>query len=171
MKKLFCLLLCLAVVFTFAACGSKEPVKTETQNGGNNKVEATHSFTYDGTKVEMGVEANDVLEKLGEPKSVTEEASCAFDGLDKTYSYGSFYVTTYPNGQKENFYSAWFVDDSVATDEGIYIGSSKTDVENAYGKDAFDGINSFSVTKGKSKLTIIIEDDFVTDITYDAIID
>lgn len=168
MKKLVCLLLCLFTMFVFAGCGSKE---TEAKVENQTTTEEAHSFTYEGTKIQMGVVANDVLEKLGEAKSVTEEASCAFEGLDKTYFYGSFYVTTYPNGDKENFYSAWFADDTITTDKGVYIGSTKADVESAYGSETFDGVNSFSITKGNSKLTIIVEDDFVTNITYDAIVE
>lgn len=170
MKKLLCSLLCLLVLFLFVGCSDSDN-KTATKTDTNTPTAESHSFTYEGTKIEMGTEANDVLEQLGEPKSYTEEASCAFEGLDKTYFYGSFYVTTYPDGDKENFYSAWFADDSITTAEGIYIGSSKADVEKAYGSDAFDGVNSFTILKGKSKLTVIIEDDFVTDITYDAIVD
>ena len=167
MKKIISLVLCLLLVFCFAGCGGNETAKTD--NGG--KTEAVHSFTYNGVKVEMGVDATDILAKLGEPKSVTEEASCAFEGMDRTYFYGSLYVTTYPNGEKENIYGAWFVDDSVTTDENIYIGATKAEVETAYGSDTFDGTSSYVITKGKSKLTIIVEDDAVTGITYDAIVE
>lgn len=169
MKKIISLILCLLLVFCFAGCGDNGNDNTKTDNGG--KKEAVHSFTYNGVKVEMGVDAADILSKLGEPKSMTEEASCAFEGMDRTYFYGSLYVTTYPNGEKENIYGAWFVDDSVTTDEGVYIGASKADVEKAYGADAFDGTSSYVITKGASKLTIIVEDDAVTGITYDAIVE
>ena len=166
MKKIISLCLCLMFIFVFVGCGGDT---AKTDNGG--KTEAVHSFTYNGTKVEMSVDATDILAKLGEPKSKTEEASCAFEGMDRTYFYGSLYVTTYPNGDKENIYGAWFVDDSVTTDEGIYIGATKAEVENAYGADTFDGSSAYVITKGASKLTIIVEDDVVTGITYDAIVE
>ena len=166
MKKIIALVLCLLFMFAFVGCGG-EAAKTDS----NANTEPAHSFTYNGVKVEMGVDATDILAGLGEPKSKTEEASCAFEGLDRTYFYGSLYVTTYPNGDKENIYGAWFVDDSVTTDENIYIGATKEEVETAYGADAFDGSNSYVITKGASKLTIIVEDDVVTGITYDAIVE
>lgn len=169
MKKIISLLLCLMMLTVFAGCGGKSTETDKTDNTG--KTEPAHSFTYNDTKVEMGVEATDILAKLGEPKSVTEEASCAFEGMDRTYFYGSLYVTTYPDKDKEYIYGAWFVDDSVTTDDNIYIGATKQDVEAAYGADAFDGSNSYVITKGASKLTIIVEDDAVTGITYDAIVE
>ncbi len=170
MKKIIALALVFCMVFMFAACGGeKTPDKNDTNVNTNNA--PAHSFTVAGNKIEMGADATSVLPALGEPKSKTEEASCAFEGLDKTYFYGSYYVTTYPNGDKENFFSAWFVDDSVSTEEGIYIGASKQEVENAYGADTFNGSNAYVITKGQSKLTIILKDDAVSSITYDYIVD
>jgi hypothetical protein len=166
MKKILCLAVAVLLIFTFAACGNDSG---STDNSGNNA--AVHSFTVNGTEVKMGVDATEILKNLGEPKSKTEEASCAFEGLDRTYFYGNFYMTTYPNGEKENVFGAWFVDDTVSTAEGIYIGSSKADVEKAYGADSFNGSNAYVVEKGKSKLTVIIKDDKCSAITYDAIVD
>ena len=112
-----------------------------------------------------------MLEALGEPKSYTEESSCAFEGLDKTYYYGSFYLSTYPMGGKDFVYVLWFADDTVTTAEGIRIGSTQAQVETAYGKDAFNGTNAFEMSKGSSKLTILITDGIVSGIRYEGIID
>ncbi|MBO5090244.1 MAG: hypothetical protein J6C27_04975 [Clostridia bacterium] len=169
MKKsiVLAVIICIMAI-VFAGCGGQS-TNTGSSDGKNN--EPTLSFTVNGTKVELGVDATDILKSLGEPKSVTEEASCAFEGLDKTYFYGNFYLTTYPNGDKENIYSCWFVDDSLSTDENIYIGATKAEVESAYGAESFNGNNAYVIKKGASMLTIIIEDDCVSAITYDAIID
>lgn len=169
-KKLF-LLIIFSLILTFVGCGSDTKSDTDAPSANNETAVAAHSFSYNNIKIEMGTVANDVLSKLGEPKSVTEETSCAFEGMDKTYYFGSFYVTTYPNGDKENFYSAWFVDDSLTTEEGIYIGASKAAVDTAYGADSFNGTNAYIINKGASKLTVILTDDVVSAITYDAIID
>lgn len=173
MKKIISLALVLCMVFMFAACGSdtSSDKNADTNVNANANTEAAHSFTVNGNKIEMGKDATDVLAALGEPKSKTEEASCAFEGLDKTYFYGSYYITTFPNGEKENFFSAWFVDDSVTTEEGIYIGVSKQEVEDAYGADTFNGSNAYVITKGQSQLTVILKDDVVSSITYDYIVD
>lgn len=162
MKKILSIILCFVFVLAFSACGD-----TNTKS----PAVSAHSFASDEVKIEMGVNAADILANLGDPKTVTEEASCAFDGMDKTYYYGNFYLTTYPDGNDEYVYSAWFVDDSLTTEEGIYIGADKSEVENAYGTDCFNGSNAYVIDKGNSKLTVIVEDDTVTGITYDAIVD
>lgn len=131
----------------------------------------TLTFTYNGLEIAPHADAAPVIEALGEPKSYTEETSCAFDGLDKTYYYGSFYLATYPRDGKDYVYTIWFADDTVTTAEGIRIGSTQTQVEEAYGPDSFDGSNSYVITKGKSRLVILIEDETVSGIRYEAILD
>jgi len=54
----------------------------------------------------------------------------------------------------------------VENDEGICIGSSKADVEAAYGAENYNGTNAFEVTKGSGKLTIILENDVVSSVQY-----
>ena len=167
MKKVLVILLSFIMLLSFAACG--EDTKTENK-GGNavlNEQVPGHSFTYKGEKIEMGAPSGDIIPKLGEAKSVTEQPSCATDGMDTTYFYGSLYITTSPFEENELFYTAWFVDDSLSTEEGIYIGASKTDVDAAYGEDSFNGLNAYVITKGNTKLTIVIKDDVVSQITYE----
>ena len=168
MKKLLLVILSAIMLLSFTACGEDKKTGDNQNKPVNDTNVASHSFTYKDAKIEMGAEANDVLAKLGDAKSVSEQRSCAFDGMDKTYYYGSLYVTTYPDQGKEFFYNAWFVDDSVTTEEGIYIGSPKADVDNAYGAEKYNGLNAYMIEKGNSKLTIIIKDDVVSSVTYEA---
>ena len=172
MKKFCALLLSLILVLTFAACGAK-PADDNNGDENNNSItnEPGYSFTVSGVKVEMGALAKDVIDAIGGTPSYTEETSCAFEGLDKTYGYGGYYITTYPDGDKDYIYSAWFVDDSVTTAEGIYIGSTKAEVEAAYGADCFDDAGSATLSKGNTELIIILEDDAVVEIQYQAIVE
>ncbi len=126
-------------------------------------------FTYQGTGIAIDAEAAPILAALGEPKSYTEESSCVFDGLDKTYHYGSFYLVTCTKEGTDYVARIWFADDSVSTQEGICIGASRADVEEAYG-DVFGEENSCTVVRGSSKLTILMENDVVTSIQYELII-
>lgn len=179
MKKLICLILVLALAVSFAACGgsgaaagSNNNSQGEQNNSVNNEEkEEGYVFHHNGTAVVMNADAAPILAALGEPNSYTEEASCAFSGLDKTYFYGNFYLQTYPQGDKDYVYGVWFADDSVSTDEGVYVGMAKADVEKAYGADAFNGSNAYVLTKGKTTLTIIIKDDVVSSIQYDAVVE
>ncbi len=174
MKKLFCLLLALCLLLSLAACGGDGSDTTAGSNAAGENSDQTpdepgYVFTYKNTEIAMHAEAGPILTALGEAKSYTEEASCAFDGLDKTYFYGSFYLQTYPQGDKDYVYSLWLMDDSVQTPEGIYIGATQAQVEQVYGADSFNGDNAFILTKGACKLTIILDSGAVSSIQYDAV--
>ena len=163
MKKLLCLILCLAMFACLCACGS-----TESSNSGsdNTGTAGGYKFTYNGTTIAMSADAAPIVAALGEPKKFTEEASCAFTGMDKTYFYGSYYIQTYPMGDKDYIYGVWFADDSVSTPEGVYIGAAQAEVEKAYGADTFNGTNSYGVKKTAGTLTVILTDGVVSSIQY-----
>ena len=176
MKKIFALILALTMVLTMAACGGETAPETTAPVSGGEQAPITPDasswkYTVRGVDVMMNAEAAPVLEALGEAVSYTEEASCAFEGLDKTYYYGGFYLQTYPLGDADYIYSLWLVDDSSTTPEGIYIGASQAEVEAAYGADAFNGSNAYILTGTTSTLTIILADGVVSSIQYDAIVE
>lgn len=161
MKRISLFLLAAIILLSLVGCGSTDL----------DPQEENYSFTYNGTKITLGAEATSILNALGEPRSYTEEPSCAFDGVDKTYYYGSFYMSTYPLDGKDYVYSIWFADDSVATNDGIRIGTTKAQVEAICGADCFNGTNVYSQTQGITKLTILMEDGMVSSIQYELIID
>lgn len=197
MKKLISLLLVLSMMLTLAACGGAEPTEPAKENNPTEAPAAqteaptaeteapaaetetpateapaasgTYTFTYGSTTISMKQDTAEVLPGLGEPKSYTEEESCAFEGLSKTYYFGSFYLETYPDGETDRVYCVWLVDDSVTTEEGIYIGSSYADVEAAYGAEYYNGKNAFIIRTADCILTIILENDAVNSIQYTAI--
>ena len=181
MKKTIFLILTLCLLVSFTACGGETPAPStpvETAAPGTEAVTATTPvtteapaedgfvFNCNGTAISMHAPAAPIVEALGEPKKYTESASCAFEGLDKTYYYGSFYLDTYPMGEEDFVYGWWFADDTLTTEEGIYIGASQADVEKAYGADAFNGTNAYVITKGDTMLTIILEEGMVSSIQY-----
>ena len=176
MKKLFALTLALMLVLTMAACGGEKPAETTAPVSGGEMAPITPDasswkYTVRGVDILMNAEAAPVLEALGEPVSFTEEASCAFTGLDKTYNYGGFFLQTYPLNDVDYIYSAWLMDDSSETPEGIYIGATQAEVEAAYGTDGFNGDNAYIMEGTTSKLTIILTDGVVSSIQYDAIVE
>ena len=161
MKRISVFLLAAIMLLSLVGCGSTD-IDPQEEN---------FSFTYNGTRITLGAEAAPIIDALGEPRSYTEEPSCAFDGMDKTYYYGSFYISTYSLDGKVHIYNLWFADDGVATDEGICIGSTQSQVEDAYGKECFNGTNSFAMTRGQSKLVILIEGGKVSSIRYEVILE
>ena len=117
-------------------------------------------------ELKLYAEAEPVIAALGEPIKYSETASCAFDGLDKNYYYGNLYIDTYPEGGKDYIYGWWFADDTLTTEEGIYIGATQAEVETAYGADTFNGTNAYVITKGEGTLTVIMKDGIVNSIQY-----
>ena len=174
MKKILALVLALAMTLTLAACGGETTPETTApaaQNTPATPDAASWKYTVQGVDILMHAPAAPILEALGEPVKYSEEASCAFTGLDKTYYYGGFYLQTYPMGEEDFIFSAWLVDDSSTTPEGIYIGATQAEVEAAYGADGFNGSNAYIMTGTTSTLTIILEDGVVSSIQYDAIVE
>ncbi len=192
MKKLICLILALAVVCALTACGGNTtastqpnvPAATSAPDSTSAAAEPTdapvteteapvssdaYTFTYGSTTIAMNDDTASFIAALGEPKSYTEEESCAFEGLSKTYYFGSFYLETYPDGSTDRVYCVWLVDDSVTTEEGIYIGSTQQQVENAYGAQWYNGKNAYIVKTGDCILTIILENNVVNSIQYTAV--
>jgi len=178
MKKILIFVLAVCMLLSLAACGSDSTGDTGSTSGTNGTTGTTVGntneptvneafvFTYKGTQIKLHANMAPILAALGEPKSYTEQASCAFEGLDKTYYYGGFYIDTYPIGNQDYVYDFWFADDSVATAEGIYIGATKAQVETAYGAASFNGSNAYEITEGDGMLTIILTDGVVSSIQY-----
>ena len=173
MKKIFALILALAMVLTLAACGGESAPETTAPAAKAPMAPDASSWKYTvrGVDILMHADAAPILEALGEPVSFTEEASCAFTGLDKTYNYGGFFLQTYPLGDVDYIYSAWLMDDSSETPEGIYIGASQAEVEAAYGTEGFNGSNAYILKGTTSTLTIILDDGVVSSIQYDAVVE
>lgn len=128
-------------------------------------------FTVEGTRIVMNALAQPVLDALGGPLQHSETASCAFDGVEKTNYYGSFFLTTYPSKEGDRIHSVWFVDDTVATEEGIHIGSTRDEVEMIFGNDSFSSPDCCVAADGNTTLTITLTDGVVTAVLYEAIVD
>lgn len=121
------------------------------------------SMTADGASLSLDAPAKQILDTLGAPYGYTETASCAFAGTEKTYDFGGFYLRTYPAKDGDRILGWWFSSGSLSTPEGITIGSSRDQVEAAYGE--FTG-SACVVSRGEEKLTILLENDAVTTVQY-----
>ena len=177
-KRLFCILLALSLTAALAACGQKSenPGGQNTGGpdasgqGGAGGQTSADGYAFVVSKADnyiVAIDDNmaDVLAALGEPLSYFEAASCAFEGLDKTYTYSGFVITTRPDGDQDYVNSILLTDDSVVTPEGIYIGCSADEVTAAYGEGSRME-NVISYTKGNSAMNFILEDDKVISIEY-----
>ena len=185
-KKIVSGILIAATVLALTGCGSSgekqisgnvnnnEQAKTEQQSGaGSNqdskKNETTgkdYVFKTKNTEITIDAEAANILSQLGDPLSKFDSPSCAFGDLDVIYTYGGFEVDTYQLKGVDYISAVILQDDSVSTQEGLYIGEDASKVEEIYGKPSeVNGTNKIYTGKNM-KLTVIIKDGKVSSIQY-----
>ena len=132
----------------------------------------THSgyvFQAGNAVIGMNEDSEPILAALGAWNDYFEAESCAFQGLDKTYTYPSFELYTYPKGNRDMVNSITLLDDSVSTPEGIKIGSAEADIVAAYGEGYVLENGVYQYTKDKSILSIFTTGGVVDGIEYTAI--
>lgn len=132
-------------------------------NGGNSR---GYTFTFNGVAVEMDADAAPVIGKLGEPVSYFEAQSCAFEGLDKIYTYNGFEIDTYPVKDTDCISAVIFKDDSVMTAEGVGIGDTKEKLEQVYGNEGTREDGMLVYGKDGMKLCFILKDDEIISVEY-----
>ena len=119
----------------------------------------------------MGADASKVIEGLGEADEYFESESCAFEGLDKVYTYPGFKLNTYPDGDKDYVLSVVFMDDTVSTDKGISIGSTKDEVTDAYGEASEESAAKLVYESGDTELAIGLNGDSVSSVEISAVVE
>lgn len=178
------LVCCMMGVGLFAGCGSSnapagngdtapavsEEVPAESSQPAVEEPAADAGYVYTQGGVDVAVKGlmDPIVDAWGEPDKYFESESCAFQGMDKVYTYGSVVINTYPENDKDYVLTIELKDDTITTAEGIYIGSSKDDVIAAYGTATTETDVAFVYEKGECQLTFFFEDDCVTNITYAA---
>lgn len=136
----------------------------EQVSSSNEKQEEAFVFSYNNKDINLADEFS--TEKYGEEIEYSEIASCAFEGLDKTYKYDHYEITTFPDGDKDKIFSIYFLDENVSTKEGVKISDSYDDMVQAYGTSYTQEGNVYTYIKGKTKLEFIVENDVITSIEY-----
>ncbi|HHT51501.1 MAG TPA: hypothetical protein GXZ78_08600 [Eubacteriaceae bacterium] len=162
MKKIIMLLV---IVLLFVGCSNGENTAGPVNNGEEQQSKG-FEFVYNGITIRMYDEASQILEGLGEEVDYFEAESCAFQGMDKIYTYGPFELHTHEIDGIDHVSSIIFLDDSISTKEGIYLFSSLDEVLQAYGDNYTEEHGLYTYEMGNSKLLILIEDDEVVSIEY-----
>lgn len=131
----------------------------ETEN-----TEDVYVFEDNGKQIPLGAEYSSL--NLGDAKDYYEVQSCAFDGMDKIYTFDNYEVHTYPENGTDKVLSVYFLDDQVSTTEGVKIGDSLDKMTQTYGTDYEQLDTQYTYTKGLTQLIFIVEDGSITSIEY-----
>lgn len=160
MKKLS-LLLTILLLF-LAGCSNSNSAQTTAKAKG-------YVFVNNGITIAMNEKTAPILKKLGEPKDYFEAESCAFQGMEKTYTFNGFELHTYEMDKVDYVASIIFLDDSVSTKEGISLNADLNDVIKAYGDKYTKKLSLYTYQLERSKISFMIENNKVTSIEYMAI--
>ena len=125
MKKLLTLLLAVLLFTTlFAGCSGKDAAPFS---------KADLYLTIGGSKYVCDGNVQDLLSVFGDGYEYSEAISCAYDGLDKIFSYDGLDIYTRPEGEKD-LVSELCAYEDVTSSKGIAIGASADEVRTAYGE-------------------------------------
>ena len=103
---------------------------------------------------------------LPEANSVYQVPSCAIEGTDNVYNYGTIEVTAFDDGNGEVIYSVYIMDANTPTNEGLYIGDTLDHIVAAYGEDYTREGNQITYQKGDTLLIIILGGEYVQSIDF-----
>ena len=131
----------------------------ETEN-----TEDIYLFKSDDTEIPLGAEYSSL--NLGDSKDYYEVQSCAFNGMDKIYTFDNYEIHTYPDNGTDKVLSVYFLNDQVSTTEGVKIGDSLDKMTQTYGTDYEQLDTQYIYTKGLTQLIFIVEDGNITSIEY-----
>lgn len=165
MKRFLVLFLSVILAISFVSCTAP----ADNGQGGKPAKDSKYFFkvaSKDNYAVKIDADMADVLEALGQPLKYFEAASCAFDGLDKTYTYAGYVILTRPDGKKDYINSIQLTDDSVQTPEGAYIGMTTEAVKGIYGDPTEETATLLSYTDGNTTLNFVLKDAKVISIEY-----
>lgn len=110
--------------------------------------------------------AGSVTSSLGEPMNVATAPSCYTNGGEsKIYTYDGLIVECYVLDGAETICCVTITNANYSTDKGIKIGSSKAEVEAAYG--AGEEIGYYTIyPSGNKELDVKYEGDVVTELMF-----
>ena len=161
MKKLIAIMLAALMLASLTACDGGDPVQT-TPTTTEALAEEGFCFTLSGVKLVPCADFDPT--KLPEADSVYEVPSCAIEGTDNVYNYGTVEITAYDDGTGEVIYSIYILDANTSTDEGLYLGDDLAMAESLYGTDYTRDGSQITYRKGNTLLVLLMEDDYVSSI-------
>lgn len=194
MKKLFASMVCVLLILNLTACGKEnfeeplitrpaeaigtEAMEAETQPTEITYVEGTEElvvftgnyiFIVDGIELTPGMDFDPSI--LPEAESIYEVPSCAIEGTDNLYNYGTFELTVFDDGTREQLYSILLTDPNITTPEGLALGDNADKVLELYGENFIMQGSAYVYTGDTGMLYIIVHGNAVASIEYRMIVE
>ncbi len=127
LKKTRLLILVVMFVVMLSACGAKAGMSEDDL-----------IFHVGDSAFALDSDASKLVEALGENYTYSEAVSCAYVGMDKVFSYDGIDIFTYPLDDIDRIDEIYITSDAYQTAKGITVGSTLSEIQAAYGKDAAD---------------------------------
>lgn len=165
-KKVIFLIISIVIIATCVGLIMKNnKEKIEGSKNENNIERTSLSIKYKDVELVPGTEFNS--DKINEEASLSEIQSCAFDGVDKVYTYEKFEIIVASINGKDTVYSIYFDNDGVETAEGVKVTDTKDKMIEKYGTEYKEELGSkYIYVNGNVELSFIIENDIITAIEY-----
>ena len=154
-KSIFAILVVALLALTATAC--KDGKKGE---------ESSLYVEYNGIKIVMGAEADEIIESLGEPIDRTEMGDCGGLGAQVRYSYPSLDVYVLETNSGNTIDEISFRDDIVTTPDGVYIGMDIKSAKAMLGEPESEDDRQLEYTRGDFSLIVTYTDGLVDGIYY-----
>lgn len=134
MKKILTMLLIAAMLMTVVGgCSNEsEQVSGDSQSGAFSKNDLY--LTISGEEYRCDVYIDDIIAVFGEDYEYSEGMSCAYDGIDKNFSYEDLDVYTRPDGDKDIVIELCSYSEDAKSSAGIGVGGNADEVREAYGE-------------------------------------
>lgn len=128
--------------------------------------EADFVLTLPGGIITFDQNITQATALLGEDYQYAEAISCAYDGLDKTFSYDGIEIITYPDGEQDFVNEIILTSGGYSTSRGTCVGDSLSELTAAYGPDYKASGALVEYELGTSVLSFTIKDDVVVTIDF-----
>ncbi len=182
MKKVVSVLLVLTFAIVLAGCGASGGVVVDPgaqaanapgavqqpEQPGVSPVVQDHTLFFEskGVKIRPYDLAETVLGSLGKPGNAFEAPSCAYQGVDKFYTYSGFQLTVNEIDGADHVTIITVTDDTVSIPQGVKIGDTQDAMLQKMGNNYQESGSSYDFVEDTTTLSILVQEGKVTQIMY-----
>lgn len=127
---------------------------------------SSYYWTVDGVDLKIDDIAANTVDLISEEAKYFEAESCAYNGIDKIYTYNDYSVTFYEGEGRDGISAIAIMSDLVETNEGIAVGSTEEEVRGVYGEPVQETETLMLYEDNSVELRIILGNGKVTSIQF-----